>query len=56
MEMETWRNKAHLTDPLQKTIRRSKYLNSHPEIKLNQNFVKHQLDIMKNGNTIKPLA
>lgn len=55
--IENWKNKAQ--QPPQKKVKRSKYLNSHPEIKMkqkvNQKQVRHRLDIIKNGNLVRPL-
>jgi len=49
-----------LPSPPPKKIKRSKYLNSHPEIKIkqkiNQKIVKRRLDIVKNGNLVGPLS
>ncbi|CAI6363930.1 unnamed protein product [Macrosiphum euphorbiae] len=60
IEIENWKNKAYLPSPPPKKIKRSKYLNSHPEIKIkqkiNQKIVKHRLDIVKNGNLVGPLS
>ncbi|CAI6375994.1 unnamed protein product [Macrosiphum euphorbiae] len=60
IEIENWKNKAYLPSKPPKKIKRSKYLNSHPEIKIKQKIkqkiVKHRLDIVKNGNLVGPLS
>lgn len=60
IEIENWKNKAYLQSPPPKKIKRSKYLSSHPEIKIkqkiNQQIVKHRLDIIKNGNLVGTLS
>lgn len=59
LQIENWKNKARQPSPLKKESKRSKYLNSHPEIKIKQKRNKNilrRLDIAKNGNLIKPLT
>jgi len=50
----------HICKAPPKKIKRSKYLSSHPEIKIkqkiNQQIVKHRLDIIKNRNFVGKLS
>lgn len=60
LKLKTGKIKHTCKAPPPKKIKRSKYLSSHPEIKIkqkiNQQIVKHRLDIIKNGNLVGTLS
>jgi len=60
-EFENWRNKASPPSPIIKktTAKRTVYLDAHPEIKLkqkiNKKISKKRIDLIRNGNCMRPL-
>lgn len=61
--IENWRNKALKVIPEKAksiTAKRSVYLESHPEIKIqqqiNKNISKYRIDLIRNGNMMQPLS